>query len=80
MTRNEAEERAKRIWPNSTFVLVKIQNRRTAWPTGNPEHDWFVDEQKAETPQGRAIRVHILDTNGHTCCHPECAKKESALR
>lgn len=80
MTRNEVEHRARRIWGNKKLSFL---------PCGD---GYFVDElvpnpayrgrdarvEGASIPQSM-VRVHILDANGHTKCHDECAKKEASL-
>jgi hypothetical protein len=60
MTKNEAVERAARIWPKRVNV----------WRAGNLER-WMV-----ETPDGR---YHVMDENGHTKCHPDCARIEEKI-
>lgn len=63
MTRNEAEDRAERIWPGRVAAV------RRARPSGER---WDVDL----AGDGRG---HILDGNGHTDCHKECAAAEDRL-
>jgi hypothetical protein len=61
MTHEEAIERANKIWPNTKFILTP--DRHT--------DRWWVDLVPLS---GR--ETHMLDGNGHTCCHEQCARLE----
>lgn len=63
MTRHEAEERAKKIWGEATYVE---ESGSKSWPT------WTV-----YLAQGMGL--HRLDSNGHTDCHSECAQLEDKV-
>jgi hypothetical protein len=61
MTQNEAIQRANKIWPNKKFILT---------PDRHTDH-WWIDV--VPLAQGEA---HILDGNGHACCHERCTRLE----
>lgn len=60
MTRNEADERARRIWGDQVSHVVP----RAKWLPG----EWVVHLYGG--------REHYLDGNGHATCHQECADAE----
>lgn len=63
LTREEAEERAARIWGPDLIVIKAFEGSKA---------DWFVEER------GRVRIVHSLDGNGHALCHGGCEAAEQA--
>lgn len=66
MTRAEALDRARALWPSQPTISVFLANR-LAEPG---EIEWWID--------GAPI-IHSLDPNGHAMCHAECADREAQL-
>lgn len=62
MTRNEAEERAKKIWGDKLIKSVLIAGRSAS--------EWSIEVDSG------VFRWHLLDKDGHTNCHSACAQLE----
>lgn len=62
LTKNEATERAKKIWGDNLIVTVV---------PGASGGEWFVEIDSG------VFRCHLIDGNGHPICHPACSKLEA---
>lgn len=63
MTKNEAIDRAKKIWPGRKITVSPREYDRGAW---------VID-------LGDDGVSHVIDVNGHTDCHKVCADLEAKL-
>lgn len=67
MTRNEAEDRARRIWAGAQRLRP-----------GPVDGEWTVEAPVLIKPGDRR-HIHTMDANGHACCHKACSELEANL-
>lgn len=64
MTKNEAIQRASRIWPEEKVIEAKAGTK------SQHGHKWWIKTDASD---------HFLDGNGHPTCHAGCKAAESDL-
>ena len=68
MTKNEATERAKLLWPGKRPDVTAAIGKGVPAPG---DTQWWID---------LGNESHGLDVNGHVTCHESCKRKEESLK